>query len=116
MCSVSMLAREHGLPISLSITDFNEPKRSIFFMRAIIPPIKCDLEGGEKANPLSNANPAFTQCSVVLAASYLICRAGITLLSPSSPLPRHVAQSPTNLRQYKCDSLMYKLARHMCRG
>lgn len=59
MCSVSMLAREHGLPISLSITDFNDPKRSIFFMRVTIPLIKCDLEGREKANPLSNANPFF---------------------------------------------------------
>lgn len=82
-----------------------------FSLRAIIPPIKCDLEGGEKANPLSNVNPAFSQCSVFLAASYLISRRCRPHHLSRATL--HEAMQPC-LCHYKCDSHMYKLARNIC--
>lgn len=79
-------------------------------MRPLIPPIKCYLEGGEKANPYSNVNLAFTQCSVFLRRHTSFAAQATRRCHPHHL--SHVAQSPAKLHQYKCDSLMYKLTRH----
>lgn len=93
------------------VTDFNEPKRSISFHESDNPTHQMWFRRRRKGQSTFKRESRFYPVLCVFGSVI----PHFTPPSPSSPFPRHVAQSLAGLHQYKCDSLMYKLAQHMCR-